>query len=116
MSIAPTVVLSASYYTSNIIREVNPSFWKVNLFSGNHVIITYLLKRVSKFTFFNFEAFLFFENILLLSISRSFLQTPFLDNILSGNSTWSKPIILVKGQDERVKERFRNNFDWPLCG
>ena len=40
MSIAPTVVLSASYYTSNIIREVNPSFWKVNLFSGNHVIIT----------------------------------------------------------------------------
>ena len=39
------VVLWASYYTYYIIRNVNPLFWKVYLFSEKHIIINYCLKK-----------------------------------------------------------------------
>ena len=39
------VVLWASYYTYYIIRNVNPLFWKVYLFSDKHIIINYCLKK-----------------------------------------------------------------------
>ena len=47
-SISAIVVLWACYHSCNIMREVNPWFWKINMFSDNHVIITYLLKIARK--------------------------------------------------------------------
>ena len=35
--------------------------------------------------------------MLLLSISKNFLQSPSSDDTLSGNSTWSDSFILVEG-------------------
>ena len=46
-------------------------------------------KRVRKSTHY-------FEDMLLLSVSRNFLQTPSSDDILAGNFTWSDSIILVE--------------------
>ena len=40
--------------------------------------------------------FLFFENVLLLSILRNSLQTPSLDDTLLGNFTLSNSVILVE--------------------
>ena len=51
------------------------------------------LKKIRKFTFLKY---LFFENILSLSISRNSLQTPSLDDILLRNFTLSNTIISVK--------------------
>ena len=38
----------------------------------------------------------YLEKILLLSISRNYLQTPSSDDILLGNVTWSNSVILVE--------------------
>ena len=45
----------------------------------------------------------FFENILLLSISRNSLQTPSSDYILWGNFACSNSITLVEGEREVLK-------------
>ena len=42
------------------------------------------------------KVLIFFENVLLLSISRYSLQTPSLDDILLGNFTMSNSIIFVE--------------------
>ena len=94
----PIPPLWASYYTCNIIRDVNLWFskcrWKVNLFCYNQVIIIYWLKKWSKTSCF--WSTHYFENVPLLSISRNSLQLPSLDDILSGNFTLSNSIILVE--------------------
>ena len=43
-----------------------------------------------------FEVFVFFENVLLVSISKTSLQTKSLGDILSGNFRFSNSIILVE--------------------
>ena len=68
----------------------------------NHVIITYWLKKIRRT--FKFLKYSLFENVLLLSISRSSLQTPSLDDILLENL--SNSIIPVKDLI-----RLRNGFE-----
>ena len=45
---------------------------------------------------YGFVAMIFFENILLTSISRSSIQTSSSDYMFEGNFTWSNSIILVE--------------------
>ena len=45
---------------------------------------------------FEFSKYSFFKNVLLLSISRNFFETPSLDDVLLGNFTLSNSTILVK--------------------
>ena len=47
----------------------------------------------------------FFENMLLLSVSRKSLQAPSSDDILVGNSEWSNSIFF-SGRPNKVKQRF----------
>ena len=53
----------------------------------------WLKKVIQKFTFFKYS---FFENVLLLSISRNSLQTPSLDDLLLENFILLNSIISVK--------------------
>ena len=57
----------------------------------------------------------FFENVLLLSISRNFLQATSLDEKFLGNFTWPNSIISVKDLINSKRVFFWNIFDWPLC-
>ena len=68
----------------------------------NHVIITYWLKKIRRA--YKFLKHSLSENVLLLSISRSSLQTPSLDDILLENL--SNSIIPVKDLI-----RLRNGFE-----
>ena len=52
----------------------------------------WLKKIITKFTFLKYALF---ENVLLLSISRNFLQTSPLDDMLLGNFTLPNSIISV---------------------
>ena len=70
----------------------------------NHVIITYWLKKIRRT--YKFLKHSLSENVLLLSISRSSLQTPSLDDILLENFTLSNSIIPVKDLI-----RLRNGFE-----
>ena len=118
LPIQPLVVMRTSYYTCNVIRDVNQWFWicglKVNLFFDNHVvIITYWLeKMLRKFTFLKYS-FFFFEKVLLLSISRNSLQAPSFDDILLGNFVLSNSIIFVEGIIQW--KILWNIFDLPPC-
>ena len=53
----------------------------------------WLRKIIRKLTFLKYS---FFENVLLLSISKNSLQTPYLDDIILGNFTMSNSIISAK--------------------
>ena len=60
-----------------------------------------------------FVVLIFFENILLLSISRSSIQTPYLDDILLGKFYIVKFNGFSRGP-VKVEKRFWNILDWPL--
>ena len=67
---------------------------KVNLFCDNQDIINYWLTRKDKQIHALKNSF--FENVLLLWISKNPLQTPSLDHILLGNLILSNSIILAE--------------------
>ena len=73
--IQPLVVMRTSYYTCNVIRDVNQWFWicglKVNLFFDNHVvIITYWLeKMLRKFTFLKYS-FFFWKSTVTVNLKK----------------------------------------------
>ena len=54
----------------------------------------WLKKLIRKFTFLKLKLF---ENVHLLSISRNFLQTPSLDDMLLRNFTFPNSVISLKG-------------------
>ena len=71
--ILPLVVMWASYYTCNIIRDVNQWFskcgWKENLFCDIYFNITYWLKkRIAKFTFLMYS--FFWENTFSVNVKK----------------------------------------------
>ena len=90
MSISCPVVLRASYYTYNIIGDVNPWFQYVGkswiCFLATELLQIIDWKKIRKFTFLKMRCY--------TSISRNY--QPSLDNILLGSFTLSNSIILVE--------------------
>ena len=124
--LVPLVVLWASYYTCNIIRDVNPWFWKcgwkVNLFCDNHVIITYRpKKRYENSRFWSTHCFLVFvlffvffgKRTIRVNLSKFSPNTIFriyfvgIFHIVKFND--------FNGRLNKVNKRCWNIFDWPLC-
>ena len=113
MLITPIAVLWASYYTCNFVRDVNPRLSKCewNLFCDNHVIITYWLKSVRKFTFLKHHSF-FWKHAVTVNLKK------FSSNTIFRWYTFRKLWLFnyFSGRPNKVKERFWNVSDWALCG
>ena len=107
----PIPPLWASYYTCNIIRDVNLWFskcrWKVNLFCYNQVIIIYWLKKMIK-NFMFLEYPLFWKRTATVNLKKFSSITIF------RWYTFGKFHIIkfnyFSGRPDKVKEIF-----WNIC-
>ena len=112
----PSLVLWTSYYTYNIIRDVNLWFskcgWKENLLCEIQVVITYWLKkRIRKFTFLKYT---FFWKSTVTVTPKKFSSKTIWRWYTFGKFYISR-FNYFSGTRNKVKEKFWNIIDWPLC-
>ena len=113
--ISTLVVLYASSYTCNIVRDVNLWFSKCarkeSLFCDNRVIITYWLKKRIKNS--RFRSTLFWKLAVTVNLKK------FSSNTIFRWYTFGKFYIFkfkyFSGRPNEVKEMFWTIFNSPLC-
>ena len=84
----------------------------VNVFRDNQVIIIYwLIKRIGKLRFLRYS--FFWKHTVTISLKKFSSNTIF--SWFNFGKFYIAKLNYFSGRPNKVKETFRNIFDWPLC-